>query len=685
MRQFCVSGSCTACGECTLQTDLLLEDATGHVYPAADCYIKNSELPLAKELVDACPAHALSIVEKEDVKIDENELIISLKQKLESVEIPEYPDCDLTFEPKKYQIDYSNATGEYDYVYSSEHKALNEGRSRFSKLFWDRRKEFALSYLAQYKTDVLSQFYNFSDLDRTWYSQFSKCIETILKEAKANLCAATGNDNIFPEDFTTFCPELDRSFQNICKSKIADISSTWYVNEFFEGFDKEELFKKSHYEHYIETKSIDLYDGKNWLGDKFKSYYAFYNVNEEGRDLVEDIGHALSCAPSYSGLKAIDTIAEEDLPYLIRNYQKIVEEEIQKKLVVYSDVVKKNVHKQKAPKNNTADSTGRFSVSSEAVDDIYDACSVGDNNYDSILETYKFVLFKNRNTYERYKEDQAKDKEYEGILWCPLVIYNKQTEQIRGVRSSYHPHSSDCVLPNGNILYCDRTESDEDYANAIFEFDPETCESRRISEFFVDVDDFDACGNHFVYNTREDDGVFVVNLDTKEKKWLTSDEISDCPYFLASSDGVLLCSTDNERTISFYDCKTEKVSKMWELDSDLTRLLHFESGKLYVSTDKKILVIDINKKKICKSIDNVSWCVHAFTDCLVYVTESGDIETLRYSDDNTCKLVSAGPQRHEFLGRCGDWILFFEDGDKTKPRKVSLQNPQQVEHLGGFH
>ena len=353
MRLFCVSSSCTACGECTLQTSLLLEDATGHVYPAADRYIKDSDLPFANELVNMCPAHALSIIEKKAAVLDPDEMITQLKQKLESVEIPNKPNCDLSFCPEKYQISYALVPDEGCYDYSSEREALSEGRSRFSEMFWDRRKEFALSYLAQYKVDVLSPFYNFSDLDRTWYAQFSKRIEEILKKAKAELCAATGNDEILPWDFTTFRPESNEDFQSRCKHQAGDIDSTSYVDAFFDGFD-ESRYKQRYFEEFICSRSQYTVVGQNRRGDnKYKFLYAFCKVNEQGQRLVERIGNCLKYAASYSSRLAIDKAAERNiLPSLINDYQNLVRETIKKKVDAYSDALKKKDPAKKAVKQS---------------------------------------------------------------------------------------------------------------------------------------------------------------------------------------------------------------------------------------------------------------------------------------------------------------------------------------------
>ena len=119
MKKFCVSKDCNACGECILQTDLLVEDAAGYAVPIADGYIKAENLEKAQAVVSACPAHALSIVEQADIILDADKMGAALEEKLKAIDIPSVSSSELRFDEDDYEVSAGYADGEYDYKYSS--------------------------------------------------------------------------------------------------------------------------------------------------------------------------------------------------------------------------------------------------------------------------------------------------------------------------------------------------------------------------------------------------------------------------------------------------------------------------------------------------------------------------------------------------------------------------------------
>ena len=160
MKKFCVSKDCNACGECILQTDLLVEDAAGYAVPIADGYIKAENLEKAQAVVSACPAHALSIVEQADIILDADKMGAALEEKLKAIDIPSVSSSELRFDEDDYEVSAGYADGEYDYKYSSWDKAVSAGAQRFRQVFWSRRSDYVLAYLSQYKSKVLRPYYD---------------------------------------------------------------------------------------------------------------------------------------------------------------------------------------------------------------------------------------------------------------------------------------------------------------------------------------------------------------------------------------------------------------------------------------------------------------------------------------------------------------------------------------------
>lgn len=340
MKQFCVSSDCTACGECLLQTNLLEEDPSGHAVPVADRYIRDEEITAAEEVAASCPAHALSIVEKATASLNPEAMIKTLKEKLESVDIPSSPNCKIAFNENDYSVDYGFISGEYSFSYSSESRALSAGKSKFRETFWNRRKDFALSYLAQYKSKLLRPFFDFTDPDKTYFAQFNKQFVAILKEAKAELSAISGDNMILPGSFTAFNPETDHDMQDSFAVRwLQGIDSVSYVNAFFEGFEKDKYHRLSYYEDCICFDDDVQVIGTDWLGNnKIKTVYSFYDANSTGKELVDDIASCLSCAGSY-GVRYIDDIAEENVKSLIQIYKDLADKMIQQKISVYTAAV----------------------------------------------------------------------------------------------------------------------------------------------------------------------------------------------------------------------------------------------------------------------------------------------------------------------------------------------------------
>lgn len=340
MKRFCVSKDCNACGECILQTELLTEDSTGHAVPEADKYIKDCDLEFAEKLVAACPTHALSIEKTADVVLNAAELSDALEKDLKSIQIPRITNHDIEFNESDYTIDYGYISGEDSYSYSSKSKAREAGQSRFRATFWNHRKDFALSYLAQYKSKVLRKFYDFTDPSKTYYSHFDDQFEKILKEAKAKLSAASGTDFSLPDDFAEFRPELSPDFQsNFSMDWLRDIDSTVYVNEFFEGFEKNRSQCLSYYEGCIYSHDDVQVIGIDWLGNnKIKTTYCFRNANNTGKELVQDVGFSLRCAGS-CGMRCVDEIAAEHLNSIIGDYCDLIAKNIQSKVSVFKSAV----------------------------------------------------------------------------------------------------------------------------------------------------------------------------------------------------------------------------------------------------------------------------------------------------------------------------------------------------------
>ena len=194
---------------------------------------------------------------------------------------------------------------------------------------------------------MLRPYYDFTEPDKTYYAPFSKKIEEILKEAKAELSATCGNDNILPQSFTEFHPETDREFQHMFSVDwLESICNASYVKDFLDDFERDPDNRLKSYEDYIAAEGREEYVGHGWLGDKYKTIYRFKDVNEAGKRLVDHIGSRLAyCGVSEDyHLRCVDDIAEDAVDEMIEHYREFLSKEIDKKAELYKSAIHKAVN-----------------------------------------------------------------------------------------------------------------------------------------------------------------------------------------------------------------------------------------------------------------------------------------------------------------------------------------------------
>ena len=187
MKRFVVSEACNACGECVLRTDLLAEDSNGFAIPVEDRYIRDSELEEAERIAKLCPLHALSVVEQNSIFANNPNLKLLpqlLEEELLKINIPNVDYSTVRYNEKDLTIDHGWANGEGRFIYSSERKAKSAAIAEFDRVYWNRRKEFALNAFMQYRSLKLRQFYDFRDLSKTYYNQFDERYEKVLNKIK---------------------------------------------------------------------------------------------------------------------------------------------------------------------------------------------------------------------------------------------------------------------------------------------------------------------------------------------------------------------------------------------------------------------------------------------------------------------------------------------------------------------
>lgn len=347
MKVFSVSKDCNACGECVLRTTLLTEDNVGFAVPTPGRYIQDSDLPEAEQIAAQCPMNALSIIDKSSVTSSGTagleELAKVLEKRLMAVNIPDIETSDIAYNEKDYSVDYGYISDEGRQIYSSERKARDAGRQQFESVFWNRRADFVISILTQYKSKVLRKYYDLSVPDHTYYAEVDRKISAILKEITAEASSLIGKNFPLPENFTTFHPELDdRDLREEAKKTYEKwIITSSYVKDFCDGFERMHLYHKHNYEEHIFVESHETYEYDRKGRQKTTFVYSFEGANEEGRDLIKDILFYLGCADA-CGCRTIDEIYAQQLNYfMIGRYRELVKKEVMRKISEFKMAISK--------------------------------------------------------------------------------------------------------------------------------------------------------------------------------------------------------------------------------------------------------------------------------------------------------------------------------------------------------
>lgn len=339
MKVFSVSDTCIACGECLLSTDLLVNDGEGYAVPALGRYIDDGQqLKAARQLVEQCPVHALSIVEKNSVSAEGEAGLLQLAEVLEkrmrAVEIPDISNRELEFKESEYHIEHG-WVDERKETYPTWNKACKAGEEQFKAVYWNHMQAFVTSALSQYKSKVLRKYYDLSDPKHTYYAQIGTVMANILGEIQGEACSLGLSPWRFPKGFTNFCPEEDRDFQRYVKNEYKNICSIDFVKQFCENFAREDRRRGRDFQYIgqIVAEEYGSVEVKSFLGSDRRPTFRMMDVNKTGLRMIENLLTGLSYAGEY-GLRDLSLICEDNLAIVMGEYRKLVDKAINEKVSI---------------------------------------------------------------------------------------------------------------------------------------------------------------------------------------------------------------------------------------------------------------------------------------------------------------------------------------------------------------
>ena len=327
MKTFEVSEKCACCGMCTQKTNLLVENATGKVVPAPKCVITSQFLKEAEEIVKNCPAGAIRIVEKGEVKsLDKNSLANLLRTKLEKVEKPVLKKEDIKMDVNRYSISSPNMRYSSGYEYSSESSAESAALSEFDRNVYSQYTRFITEVLVQYREDKLKKYYTF-DRNSFW-GQANAKYEKVLLDFVNEVEGSSDGKIKFSADFVKFeaypggIPDVEKS------------NHMWILKHFDEYQIVPRIMREFHdiphtdkegYRSYIDTDDMEVYAGRGFFGgDNYKTKYS-YRAYDLVREYLSDLKNAIRYAD-------IDDRPISEVESAIESYNKEAKKLIEEKI-----------------------------------------------------------------------------------------------------------------------------------------------------------------------------------------------------------------------------------------------------------------------------------------------------------------------------------------------------------------
>lgn len=338
MKKFNVSDKCNTCGMCTTMTELLKEDAKGKVYAVESGYILEEAINEAKNVIDICPVHAITIVEAGTVnsigKKGLKELEEVLKTKLQGIKKVKVTKRDIKFDSKQYNIDYADARGQNEYKYSSDSRATRAAIEEFDRIAYSQYRPFILSVFVQYKNDKLKPYYTFDE--HSFYAKNNIQYERILKEIAAEAQSLSNGDIALPQDFTEFDVYpggTDSSYRKDIVYGLQHFDEQSTQSGVMAEFKTGSYSSLDSYKMYIDTDDMEVYEGEDWRGrSKYKTKYCYRSVYSAVREYISDLKSAMN----YVG---IDENALYFVQEAIESYNKEISKEIERKIKVYKESI----------------------------------------------------------------------------------------------------------------------------------------------------------------------------------------------------------------------------------------------------------------------------------------------------------------------------------------------------------
>lgn len=280
--QFSVAASCNCCGTCCFTyPEYFYETDEGKAHAKEGAW----KLPpnLVSEIEDSCPLHA--ITSKKTGKSN-RQLLSEAVERLKNCKVPYPSPKDIPFKKEEYSISLPVASGEHNYVYSSDSAADRAARGEFDSKMYSQIDALILKIITEYRVRYIKPYYSKEESEHSVYAVCNKKAKEILEEI-SRMLKEEGVRKI-PGDFSevNYFPENDL-WKMLNKGELI---SDEMIEPIRREFDSSSYTSLSSYDCYWDTDDMEMYGGTDWRGrTKYKDKYCYYNIRGAFQELAKDI------------------------------------------------------------------------------------------------------------------------------------------------------------------------------------------------------------------------------------------------------------------------------------------------------------------------------------------------------------------------------------------------------------
>ncbi len=199
---------CVACGICTIDSDVLMEDSEGFVEVIEPGIISDDKLDNMEKIVSLCPVKALSLAsENIDMQEKLRKLKIEMKEPLK-LSPPAKSEYSWELEEKNQYVEelpQPYISGEDDYCYKSRSDARSAGKAAFRDEVHSQADALAQQLVITYWQRKLNAVVRYAEVEGNFKYETHKALVNKLKSYVCEIEVCCGRKLSLPDDFYEFC------------------------------------------------------------------------------------------------------------------------------------------------------------------------------------------------------------------------------------------------------------------------------------------------------------------------------------------------------------------------------------------------------------------------------------------------------------------------------------------------